>query len=114
MYGVPMAATYAYDENPRQGHPLLPGATPHTIRASLLPEDGPRFDAEYEQALTTARESLDLTDLFKMLEQWRRLALLQSDPTRFRRVARRAAELLTGEPSPEDEPLAITRAKAGM
>jgi hypothetical protein len=109
-----MAATYAYDENPRHGHPLLPGAAPHAIRASLLPEDRPRFDAAYEQALTAARESLDLTDLFKTLEQWRRTALLQSDPARFRRVVRRAAELLTGEPSPDDEPLAVTRAKADM
>lgn len=114
MHGVTMAATYAYDETPREGHALLPGAAPHAIRANLLPEDHPRFDAEYERALTTARERLDLTELFKTLEQWRRTALPQSDPTRFQRVARRTAELLTGQPSPEGEPLAVTRAKAGM
>ena len=114
MYGVTMVATYAYDEEPSVGHPLLPGASPQAIRTHLLPEDRPDFDADYERALTAARDSLDLTDLFKTLEQWRRRALLQSDPTDFQRVARRAAELLTGEPSPEDEPLAVTRAKAGM
>jgi hypothetical protein len=48
-----------------------------------------------------------------MLEHWRRVAALQADPEVFRRVARRAAELLTGEPSPVDEPLELTRQKAG-
>jgi hypothetical protein len=114
MYGVTMAATYACDENPRQGHPLLPGAAPSAIRANLLSEDLPRFDADYEQALASARESLDLTDLFKTLEQWRRIALLQSNPANFRQITRRAAELLTGNPSPEDEALVVTREKAGM
>lgn len=109
-----MAATYAHDENPRRGHPLLPGAAPSAIRANLLPEDLPRFDADYEQALAAAREHLDLTELFKTLEQWRRIALLQSNPADFRQIARRAAELLTGEPSPENETLTATREKAGM
>jgi uncharacterized protein DUF6247 len=111
---MPMAATYGYDENPRAGHPLAPGASPQAIRSHLLPEDRPGFDADYERALSAARASLDLSDLFKTLEHWRVRAALQSDPANFRRVARRAAELLTGEPSPEDEPLAVTRAKAGM
>jgi Family of unknown function (DUF6247) len=114
MYGETVAATYTYDETPRQGHPLRQGAAPHAIRTHLLPEDRSQFDADYAQALAAARESLDLADLFKTLEHWRRVALVQSDPATFRRIARRAAELLTGEPSPEDEPLAVTRAKAGM
>lgn len=109
-----MTATYAYDEQPRTGHPLLPGASPYDIRANLLTEDRDKFDAEYLEALAEARESLDLTELFKTLEQWRRLALLQSDPSNFRRVVRRAAELLTGENIAADEPLAVTRAKARM
>jgi Family of unknown function (DUF6247) len=114
MYAANMSATYSYDEEPRAGHPLRPGAAPHDIRVNLLPEDRAKFDTEYRQAMNAARESLDLTDLFKMLEQWRRLALLQRDPANFRRIARRAAELLTGESVPEDEPLAVTRTKVGM
>ncbi|MQA12141.1 MAG: hypothetical protein GEU98_27130 [Pseudonocardiaceae bacterium] len=47
-------------------------------------------------------------------KQWRRIAALQADPDNFRRVARRAAELRTGEPSPADEPLSVTRTKAGL
>jgi len=80
----------------------------------LLPEDRARFDAAYELALTRTRESLDLTELLRTLEHWRRTALVQRDPEEFRRVVRRAAELLTGQASQVDEPLAVTRAKAGM
>lgn len=109
-----MTATYAYDEQPSSGHPLRPGASPHNIRAALLPEDRATFDTAYERALAEARTSLDLTELFKTLEHWRRTALIQRDPREFRRVVRRAAELLTGEAVPVDEPLAVTRAKAGM
>jgi flavin-binding protein dodecin len=109
-----MSATWAYDEAPRSGHPLLPGASPAAIRAALLPEDRERFDAAYEEALAQARESLDLTELFKRLEHWRRVALLQSNPTDYRRVVRRTAEVLTGQPVPDDEPLEVTRARAGL
>jgi len=79
-----------------------------------LPEDRERFDDAYEQALAQARHSLDLTELFKTLEHWRRLALLQSNPADFRRVVRRAAEALTGEEIPADEPLGVTRARVGL
>jgi Family of unknown function (DUF6247) len=97
---------YSADESPAERrHPLAKGASPKAIAAALLPED--------TTALNAARESLDLTSLFQMLEHWRRVAALQADPQVFRRVARRAAELLTGQPSPEDEPLAVTRQKAG-
>jgi hypothetical protein len=109
-----VTATYAYDEEPASGHPLGPGASPEHIRTALLPEDRGRFDAAYELALTRARESLDLTELFRTLEHWRRTALIQHDPAEFRRVVRRVAELLTGQASLADEPLAVTRAKAGM
>ncbi|HEX9337556.1 MAG TPA: DUF6247 family protein [Pseudonocardiaceae bacterium] len=109
-----MTATYAYDEQPSSGHPLRPGASPHDIRAALLPDDRTKFDAAYERALAQARASLDLTELFRTLEHWRRTALIQSDPQDFRRVVRRVAESLTGEAVPDDEPLAVTRAKAGM
>ncbi|HJQ46906.1 MAG TPA: DUF6247 family protein [Amycolatopsis sp.] len=100
---------------PRPGaHPLAPGASPRAIRSALLQQDRAQFDAAYAEALETARERLDLTDLFDMLEQWRRVAVLQSDRENFRQVARRTAELVTGKPVPADEPLEITRAKAGL
>ncbi len=72
------------------------------------------FDAAFQYALTHARESLELNELFRTLEQWRRLALLQRDPQRSGSVIRRAAERLTGEPVPEGEPLERTRRRAGL
>ena len=109
-----MTATYATAEQPLSRYPLAPGASPGHIRDGLLPEDRAAFDAAYTAALDAVRESLDLTTLFETLERWRRVAALQADRENFRRVARRAAELRTGEPVPADEPLSVTRAKAGL
>lgn len=109
-----MSATYAYDDRPGGGHPLLPGASPAAIRGALLTPDRHAFDAAYNAALAEARQSLDLGELFTTLEHWRRLAVLQSDPDGYRRMVRRAAETLTGEPVPADEALDRTRARAGL
>lgn len=95
-------------------HPLAPGASPAAIRAALLPEDRAMFDEAYTGALDEARADLDLTALHDVVERWRRVAALQADRGNFARVARRAAELRTGEPVPPNEPLQVTRAKAGL
>jgi hypothetical protein len=108
-----VTVTYAAGEQPQQ-HPLAPGASPSHIRGALLPEDRQAFDTAYAQALDTARETLELTALFETLERWRGIAALQADRDNFRRVARRVAELHTGQPVAEDEPLPITCAKAGL
>lgn len=109
-----MTALWSFDEEPRTGDPLRPGAAPGAIRHALLAEDRTVFDAAYQRALGTARDTLDLTDLFRCLEHWRRVALLQRDPDRFASIARRAAERLSGEPVPADEPLTQTRRRAGL
>jgi hypothetical protein len=113
-YRDDMTALWSFDDQPRVGDPLRPGATPAAIRDALLAEDRALFDIAYQNALAQARESLDLTELFKTLERWRRLALLQRDPSRFGAVVRRAAERLTGERTPDDEPMAETRRRAGL
>lgn len=95
-------------------HSLAPGASPGRIRAAQVAEDRGAFDTAYGAALDAARESLELTVLFETLERWRRIAVLQADRDNFARVARRAAELRTGEPVPAAEPLSVTRAKAGL
>lgn len=95
-------------------HPLAPGASPAAVRSHLLVADRARFDAAYDAALRVARENLDLTALHATVEHWRRMALMQQDGPDFRRVVRRTAELRTGQPVPPDEPLEITRAKAGI
>lgn len=111
---VASVTAHASDASQPGAHPLAPGASPHAIRSALLESDRGQFDAAYAAALETARERLELTELFDVLEQWRRVAALQSDRENFRAVARRTAELVTGEPVPADEPLEITRAKAGL
>lgn len=113
-YGEPVTALWSFDEQPRTGDPLRSGAAPVAIRDGLLAEDRAVFDVAYQRALAAARDSLDLTELFRCLEHWRRVALLQRDPDRFASIARRAAERLTGEPVPADEPLAQTRRRAGL
>lgn len=95
-------------------HPLLPGASPAAIAAFLLPDDRPAFVAAYEAALDEARRTLDLTPVHDVVEDWRRVALVQSDPIHFRRAVRRAAEIVSGEPVPADEPFEVTRARAGL
>ena len=109
-----MTASWSFDEQPRTGGPLLPGAAPAAIRDAPLPEDRAPYETAYQQALTRARDDLDLIELFKVLEHWRRLALLQRDPARFTAIARRAAERLTGTPVSDREPLAQTRRRAGI
>ncbi|MGH3899252.1 MAG: DUF6247 family protein [Pseudonocardiaceae bacterium] len=109
-----MTALWSFNEQPRTGDPLLPGATPAAIRKALLPEDQAQFDISYQRTLVTAREDMDLTELFRCLEHWRRVALLQRDPARFASIVRRAAERLTDKPVPADEPLTLTRRHVGL
>ena len=109
-----MAATYSVEQEPVGRHALAQGASPQAIREALLPEDRPRFDEAFDAAIAELRRRLDLTVLFGMLEHWRRIAIVQSDRERFSALARRVAEQVTGAPSPVDEPLSVTRAKAGI
>lgn len=95
-------------------HPLAPPASPAAIREALLPSDTGKFDDDYAAALESARGELDLQPVFDMLEQWRRIAILQRDPENFRRIVVRVAEHMTGEPVPPEEPFEVTRQHAGL
>lgn len=106
--------TASASEEMPQAHSLAIGASPSTIRAALFLEDRELFDRAYAEALDEARRSYELTPVLETVEEWRRRAVLQSDPAAFRRSVRRAAEFFTGEAVPEDEPFAVTRAKAGL
>ena len=106
--------TASASEEMPQARSLATGASPGTIRAALFAEDRELFDRAYAAALDEARRSYELTPVLETVEEWRRRAVLQSDPEAFRRSVRRAAEFFTGEAVPEDEPFAVTRAKAGL
>lgn len=114
-YGEPMTAAETTSGAPR-GVPdqLLIGASPSAIVAHLFPEDLDRFKLEYEAALDEARRAYDLAAVYRVVEHWRRIAALQTDPAGFRDSVRSLAELATGEPIPAGEPFAVTRQKAGL
>ena len=80
----------------------------------MLPHDAERFIAEYREALDDARTSLQLEVVLEVVEHWRGIAILQTDPAAYRRTVRHAAQIATGEPSPQDEPLEVTSTKAGL
>lgn len=104
----------AQDDPASPPHPLVRGASPAVVREWLLPHDAERFLGEYRQALDEARTSMELEGVLDVVERWRQIAILQTDPQAYRRTVRRAAEIATGEPSPDDEALSITSAKAGF
>lgn len=95
--------------DPSGDHPLAPGAAASVIREHLLPEDRGRFD---EALRAVANE--DENARWHCLERWRGIAMIQSDRESFVRLARHLAERKSGRPSPSDEPLEVTRAKAGL
>jgi Family of unknown function (DUF6247) len=77
------------------------GASPAELREAILPESREEFDAQYNAALETARTALRLDGLDDFLEGWRRMAWLQSDPDRYRRMMATAAYVGEhGEPPP--------------
>ena len=86
--------------------PLTAKSGPDEIRAALLPEYRDQFD----EALAASGPD----DRGETLRRWLLQAMGQQNPADFRRLARRVAELRTGEPCPEDEPFEITRSKAGI
>lgn len=103
-----MAATDKLHDQPEVDlQALAPGAGPEVIREHLLPEDRERFDAALAHARTIGDDNL-----WDCIERWRGIAVLQADRNKFRCLAREFAEHATGHPSPEDEPLEVTRAKA--
>jgi hypothetical protein len=93
--------------------PALPleGATPREIREALHPEYRDDFDRDYRAALDEAGTSLDLAGVLETVESWRRRCWFTRDRDSYRQSMRRAAELLTGEVPPENEPVAVTEAR---
>lgn len=86
--------------------PLPEGSGPSAIRAALVVEEREEFDEGYRRALAEAAETLELACVLDTLEHWRRRAIMSADPQAYRRMLTRAAQLLSGEDVPKDEPLA--------
>lgn len=108
-----MTASWSIDAEP-PATPLAAGASPEAIHAALDEPDRARFREALDAASEAMRRDLDLTPVFEVLEEFRRLAILQSDRVAYRRVVRAAAAMATGQESPTDEAFEVTRAKAGL
>lgn len=83
-------------------------ASPWEIRAALIPEEQPDFDRQWRKALTEAADSLDLADVFRVLDSWRRRATITAHLGHhsYRNMLARAEEILrTGEPPTDSVPL---------
>jgi Family of unknown function (DUF6247) len=86
--------------------------SPAAIRAALLPEQVGEFDA----ALSTARQTLQLDQLRHVLQVWRRVALLTEEaPDQYRRMLASATEVArTGHPRPDSVSWTELRAELGI
>jgi hypothetical protein len=85
-----------------QGAPTPPpGRTAREIRAALLPEEVGEFDSAWRGALSRAAETLDLDEVYQVLDDWHSIALLtRADPTAHRRMLQAARRVLAGEAIP--------------
>jgi hypothetical protein len=72
--GMTAAPVPAPDQE--SGRPPFEDATPARVRAALTPEDVEEFDRQWRAAMAAATESLDLSEVQRTLESWRRVAWL--------------------------------------
>ncbi len=90
-------------------------ATAKQVRAALIPEELAEFDQAWRAALAAAAESLDLSEVHKTLDSWRRIAWTTSagGHESYRQMWRRAATAFTGEDIPVGEAFSVTKARLG-
>jgi hypothetical protein len=101
-YGIGMTSAPWASPGPRSSG--LSDAPPAVVRAALLPEDVARFDEQWRAAMAAATDSLDLTEVFLLLESWRRVARLTVGlgPDGYRRMLDDAEERLNTGAMPAD------------
>lgn len=83
-------------------------ASPREVRAALVPEEQPDFDRQWRTALREAADTLELTDMLRVLDSWRRRATITTHlgHNGYRDLLARAEERLrTGEAPPDSVPL---------
>lgn len=108
--------TAAATPGPRPDPGVGPDASPAQVRAALIPEEAAEFERDWREVMARAAESLDLSEVLDTLESWRLVAQLTAavGPESHRAMYRRAAERLTGQTVPGDEPLPRTKARLGL
>lgn len=72
--------------------------SPRAIRHALLPEEAGQFDSEWRAAMSRSAESLDLSEVYGVLDRWRAIAAMTTaDPGAHQRMLRRVDRILAGE-----------------
>lgn len=88
-------------------------ASPREVRAALVPEERPDFDQQWRRAMAVAADSLDLAEVHRVLDSWRRRATITEHlgHSGYRDMLALAEERLrTGEPAPDSVSLAEIKA----
>jgi uncharacterized protein DUF6247 len=95
--------TATADSAPAPDRPPFADASPAQVRAALLPEDAAEFDRQWQDVMARATRELDLTEVHRTLDTWRRVAWVTTATghERYRAVLTSAEERLrTGERHP--------------
>jgi hypothetical protein len=85
--------------------------------AALAPEERADFDRQWRQALASAADSLDLTNVLEVLDSWRRRATVTNylGHNGYREMLARADRVLrSGEPEPGSVPWSQLKAELGL
>lgn len=102
---------------PAPERPPFADASPAEVRAALLPEDTAEFDRQWQDVMARATRDLDLTEVHRTLNTWRRVAwvITATGPERYRAVMASAEERLrTGERHPRATPWNQLKAELGL
>lgn len=87
------------------------------MRAALLPEDAARFDRQWQDAMARATRDLDLTEVHRTLDDWRRVAWVTTTTgaDRYRTVLADAdRRLRTGDRHPGAVPWTQLEVELGL
>jgi hypothetical protein len=107
----------AAESAPAPDRPPFADASPAQVRAALLPEDATEFDRQWQDVMARATRELDLTEVHRTLNTWRRVAWVTTatGPERYRAVLASAEERRhTGERHPQATPWHQLKAELGL
>jgi hypothetical protein len=111
------AVMTAAESAPARDRPPFADASPAEVRAALLPEDAAEFDRQGQDVMGRATRELDLTEVHRTLNTWRRVAWVTTatGPERYRAVPASAEQRLrTGERHPQAMPWNRLKAELGL
>ena len=107
----------AAESAPAPDRPPFADASPAQVRGALLPEDAAEFDRQWQDVMAHATRDLDLSEVHRTLDTWRRVAWVTTatGPERYRAALASAEHRYrTGERHPEATPWSQLKAELGL